>query len=101
MHRCRTLDAAVLYSSRDYSERLGIPGDAPGFGPIRGEFPSINLGEILGRPILRAGPSSVSMASVSSAPCPLSREITNASFEGSSSMGSTPAGFEGAPEGPS
>jgi hypothetical protein len=39
------------------------------------------------------------MASASSAPYPLRRESTKASFEGSSSMGSAPAGFEGAPEG--
>jgi hypothetical protein len=43
----------------------------------------------------------VSMGSVSSAPYPLSKESTNASFEGSSSIGSTPAGLEGAPEGSS
>jgi hypothetical protein len=41
------------------------------------------------------------MASASSAPYPSSRESTNASFEGSSSMGSAPTGFEGAPEGSS
>jgi hypothetical protein len=41
------------------------------------------------------------MASASSAPYPSSRESTNASFKGSSSMGSAPTGFEGAPEGSS
>jgi hypothetical protein len=41
------------------------------------------------------------MASASSAPYPSSRESTNPSFEGSSSMGSAPAGPEGAPEGSS
>jgi hypothetical protein len=41
------------------------------------------------------------MASASSAPYPSSKESINASFEGSSSMGSTPVGFEGAPEGSS
>jgi hypothetical protein len=39
----------------DYSERLGFPGDAPGFGRIRGEFPLINPGELLGPPIVRVG----------------------------------------------
>jgi hypothetical protein len=41
------------------------------------------------------------MASTSSMPYPSSRESTNTSFEGSSSMGSAPTGFEGAPEGSS
>jgi hypothetical protein len=41
------------------------------------------------------------MGSVSSAPYPSSKESTNTSFEGSSSIGSTPAGFEGTPEGSS
>jgi hypothetical protein len=41
------------------------------------------------------------MASASSTPYPSSRESTNTSFEGSSSMGSAPARFEGAPEGSS
>jgi hypothetical protein len=41
----------------------------------------------------------VSMASASSVPYPSSKESTNASFEGSSSTCSAPAGFEGAPEG--
>jgi hypothetical protein len=40
-----------------------------------------------------------SITSASSAPYPSRRESTYASFEGSSSMGSVPAGFEGAPEG--
>jgi hypothetical protein len=39
------------------------------------------------------------MTSASPASYPSRRESTSASFEGSSSMGSTPAGFEGAPEG--
>jgi hypothetical protein len=42
----------------------------------------------------------VSMGSASSASYPSSKESTNASFEGSSSMGSAPAGFEGAPRVP-
>jgi hypothetical protein len=43
----------------------------------------------------------VCMASASSALYPLSKESTNASFEGSSSIGSAPARFEGAPKGSS
>jgi hypothetical protein len=39
------------------------------------------------------------MTSASPAPYPSRRESTYASFEGSSSMSSAPAGFEGAPEG--
>jgi hypothetical protein len=41
----------------------------------------------------------MSIASASWEPYPSRRESTYASFEGSSSMGSAPAGFEGAPEG--
>jgi hypothetical protein len=37
------------------------------------------------------------MASASSTPYPSSRESTNASFEGSSSMGPVPVGFEEPP----
>jgi hypothetical protein len=43
----------------------------------------------------------VSMGSASSAPYSSSKENTNASIEGSSFIGSAPAGFEGAPEGSS
>jgi hypothetical protein len=39
------------------------------------------------------------MTSALLAPYPSRRESTYASFEGSSSMGSAPAGFKGAPEG--
>jgi hypothetical protein len=39
----------------DCSERFGHPGDAPGLGPIRGKFPSINPSEVFGPPILCAG----------------------------------------------
>jgi hypothetical protein len=46
---------ALVQLAVDYSKRLGFPGDAPGFGLIRGEFPSINRSEILGPPILRVG----------------------------------------------
>jgi hypothetical protein len=52
----------------------------------------------LSRPSTSLGTGSTSMASASSAPYPSRTKSTNASFEGSSSMGSAPAGFEGAPE---
>jgi streptogramin lyase len=45
------------------------------------------------------GAGSTSITSASSAPYPSRRESTYASFEGSSSIGSAPAEFEGAPEG--
>jgi hypothetical protein len=58
-------------------------------------------GEALGPQSSTWGASSVSMALASSASYPSSRESTNASFEGSSSMGSPPAELEGAPVGSS
>jgi hypothetical protein len=82
---------ALVQLAVDCSERSGHPGDASGFGPIREKFLSINSSEVFGPPILCMGGGSVSS----------SKESTNASFEGSSSMGSTPAGFEGAPKGSS
>jgi hypothetical protein len=39
----------------DHGERLSFSGDAPGLGPIRGEFPLIDLGKVLGPPLLRSG----------------------------------------------
>jgi hypothetical protein len=53
----------------------------------------------LSRQSTSLGAGSTSMASASLALYPSRRESTYASFEGSSSMGSAPAGFEGAPEG--
>jgi hypothetical protein len=85
----------------DEGQRLGHPGNASGLGSVRGEFPSIHPGDVFVSPVLRAGIDSVSMSSASSAPYPSSRESTNASFEGSSSIGSAPVGSEGAPEGSS
>jgi hypothetical protein len=48
---------AVVQLAVNYSERLGLPGDAPSFGPIQGEFPSINLGEVLGPQYSAWGPA--------------------------------------------
>jgi hypothetical protein len=39
----------------DEGERFGHSGCAPSLGPIRGELPSIHVGEVLGPPVLRAG----------------------------------------------
>jgi hypothetical protein len=81
---------ALVQLAVDESECLGHPGDASGLGPFRGEFPSIHPGD-----------GSMSMASDSLTPYSSSGESTYDSFEGSSSLGSAPAGFEGAPEGSS
>jgi hypothetical protein len=83
----------------DEGEGLGHPGDAPGLGPVRGEFPLVHPGDIFFAPVHLTGDWLDAMASASSASYPSRRESTNASFEGSSSMGSAPAGSEGAPEG--
>jgi hypothetical protein len=91
----------LIQHAIDHSERLGFSGDAPGLGPIRGELPSSDPSEVFGPPILHAGGVPVSVALALSAPYPSSRESTNASVEGSSSMGSAPTGLEGAPEGSS
>jgi hypothetical protein len=53
----------------------------------------------LSRQSTSLGAGSTSMTSASPASYPSRRESTYASFKGSSSMGSAPAGFEGAPEG--
>jgi hypothetical protein len=87
----------------DEGERFGHPGDVPDLGPIRGKLSSIHPGDILVPPVLRAGGGGwlyvhgLGFVHV----VPSSKESTNASFEGSSSMSSVPAGFEGAPEGTS
>jgi hypothetical protein len=86
MHRCRTRDTAMRLAS-DRSE-----GSSPR---------SIHARYLARQSSARGGGGSVSMASASFAPYPSSRESTNASFEGSSSMGFAPSGFEGAPEGSS
>jgi hypothetical protein len=72
----------------DEGEGLGHPGGAP------------SQAMYLSRQYASLGAGSTSMASASSVPYPLRRESTNASFEGSTSIGSVPAGLEGAPEGP-
>jgi hypothetical protein len=46
---------ALVQLAIDYGERFGHPGDASGFGPIRGKFPSIHPSEVFSPPILCAG----------------------------------------------
>jgi hypothetical protein len=64
-----------------------------------GSSPRFIQAMYLSRQSTSLGAGSTSMASASSALYPSRRESTYASFEGSSSMGSAPAGFEGAPKG--
>jgi hypothetical protein len=64
-----------------------------------GSSPRSIQARYLARQSSTRGVGSVSMASASSVSYPSSRESTNASFEGSSSMGSAPTRLEGAPEG--
>jgi hypothetical protein len=66
-----------------------------------GSSPRLIQARYLARQSSARGDDSVSMTSASSVSYPSSRESTNASFEGSSSMGSAPARLEGAPEGSS
>jgi hypothetical protein len=46
---------ALVQLAVDESEGLGHPGDAPGLGPVRGEFPSVHPGDILVAPVHLAG----------------------------------------------
>jgi hypothetical protein len=95
-HRCKTPEAAHLYNSP--STRVNdLVILAMRLASDQSEDPS----NVLVSRVLHAGAGSVSMASASSAPHPSSKESTNASFDGFSSMGSVPVGFEGAPKGSS
>jgi hypothetical protein len=102
IHRCRTPDAARLYSSPSMRANdlailvMRLASDRSGGSSHR----SIQA-MYLSRQSSARGTGYVSMASASSAPYPSSRESTNASFEGSSSIGFAPLGSEGAPEGSS
>jgi hypothetical protein len=101
-HRCRTPDAARLYNSPSTRVNdLAILGMRLASDRFEGSSPRSIQAMYLSRQSSAQGTGSVSMASASSAPYPSSRESTNTSFEGSSSMGSAPIGFEGAPEGSS
>jgi hypothetical protein len=90
---------ALVQLAVDEDERFGHPGDAPDLGRSEGNSPRSIQAIYLSHQSTSLGAGSTSMASASSEPYPSRRESTNASFEGSSSMGSAPAGFEGAPEG--
>jgi hypothetical protein len=97
-HRCRTPDAARLYSSPSTrANDLAILAMRLASDRSEGSSPRSIQVMYLSRqsPSLRVG--SISMASTSSAPYPSSRESTYASFEGSLSTGSSPVGLEGAP----
>jgi hypothetical protein len=101
-HRCRTPIAARLYSSPSTRVNdlailaIRLASDRSG-----GSSPRSIQTMYLSRQSSARGTGSVSMASASSEPYPSSRESTNASFEGSLSIGSTPVGSIGALEGSS
>jgi hypothetical protein len=46
---------ALVQLAVDEGKRLGYPGDAPGLGPVRGEFPSGHPSDILVAPICPDG----------------------------------------------
>jgi hypothetical protein len=48
-------EAARLYNSLSTRAKDLVPGDAPGLGPVRGEFPSVHPSDILVAPIHLAG----------------------------------------------
>jgi hypothetical protein len=87
----------LVQLSVDVGEGLGHPGLAS--DRSEGSSPRSIQAMYLSRQSTSLGAGSTSMASASSALYPSRRESTNTSFEGSSSMGSAPAGFEGAPKG--
>jgi hypothetical protein len=100
MHRCRMLEPARLYSSPSTRAKdLAILAMRLALDRSEGSSPRSIQAIYLSRQSTSLGTGSTSMASASSAPHPSRRESTNASLEGPSSMGSAPAGFEGAPEG--
>jgi hypothetical protein len=101
-HRCRTPDATRLHSSPSTRvNALAILAMRLASNRYGGSSPRSIQAMYLSRQSSARGTGSVSMASALSAPYPSSRESMNASFEGSSSIGSTPVGSEGAPEGSS
>jgi hypothetical protein len=100
MHRCRMLEATRLYSSPSTRAKdLAILAMRLALAHSEGSSPRAIQATYLSRQSALTGAGSTSITSASYAPYPSRRESTYASFEGSSSMGSAPAGFEGAPEG--
>jgi hypothetical protein len=100
-HRCKMPEAARLYSSPSTRVKdLAILAMRLASDRSERSSPRSIQAIYLSRQSTSLGAGSTSMASASSAPYPSRRESTNASFEGSLSMGSAPAGLEGAPEGP-
>jgi hypothetical protein len=95
-------EAARLYSSPSTRAKdLAILAMRLAAARSAGSSPRAIQAMYLSRQSAWVGAGSMSIASVLWEPYPSRRESTYASFEGSSSMGSAPAGFEGAPEGPS
>jgi hypothetical protein len=83
----------------DEGKGLGHPAMRLAAARSVGSSPRAIQATYLSRQSALTGVGSISITSASCAPYPSRRESTYASFEGSSSMGSTPVGFEGAPEG--
>jgi hypothetical protein len=102
MHRCRMPNATRLYSSPPITVNdLAFLAMRLAWVRSGGRSPRSIHARYLARQSSARGTGSVSMASASFAPYPSSSESTKASFGGSSSMGSAPAGLEGAPKGSS
>jgi hypothetical protein len=99
-HCCRTPGAAHLYNSPSTRMTdLTIRAMRLASDHSEGSSPRSIQAMYLSCQSSARGAGSVSMGSASSAPYPSSKESMNSSFEGSSSIGSAPAGFEGALEG--
>jgi hypothetical protein len=99
-HRCKMPEAARLYTSPSTRVKdLAILAMRLASDRSEGSSPWSIQAMYLSRQSASLGAGSTSMTSASLASYPSRRESTYASFEGSSSMGSAPAGFVGAPEG--
>jgi hypothetical protein len=46
---------ALVQLAVDEGEGFGHPGDVPGLGPVRGEFPSVHPGDVFVAPVHHAG----------------------------------------------
>jgi hypothetical protein len=101
-HGCRTPDTARLYSSPSTRVNdLAILAMHLASDRSEASSPRSIQAMYLFRQSSAWGDGSVSMGSASPTSYPSSKESTDVSFEGSSSIGSAPAGFEGASEGSS
>jgi hypothetical protein len=96
---CRTPDVARLYSSPSMRVNdLAILAMCLASDRSEGSSPRSIQAMYLSRRSSARGTGSVFMALASPTPYPSRRESTNSSFEGSSSIGSSPIGSDGAPE---